>query len=865
MAELSAAAPAGVAASEQDVLLATKLHLPRPRPGFVPRPRLAVALGEGLARRLTLVCAPAGSGKTVMLADWARSAGRPVAWLSLDAADNDPVRFWRHVVAALDRARPGIAERVSPLLGPPAPPTFDGLVTALVNELDAEPSEAEVLLVLDDYHLIDAQTVHASLEFLVDHLPLGLHLVMASRSDPPLPLPRLRAGGRLTELRATDLRFTADEAAALLREATGGELPAAAVAALAARTEGWAAGLQLAALSLRGQADPAGFAAAFGGSHRYLLDYLTEEVLERQAEERRGFLLETSVLERLSGGLCDAITGRTDSQAILQQVEQAGLFLMPLDEVRGWWRYHPLFADLLRARLRQEQPSRIPALHRNAAAWSEEHGLADDAVRHALAAGEPVWAARLIEQNIDGLFLLGESTTVERWLAALPAELISSRPRLCLAQAFQAISRGDVEAIEPLLDAAEHALAVTPGVADEPFEPSAGRGASQLANIPAAIALGRAALAQLSGDAEGAMRFGRRTLAELGEGEWMLESITRGYLALAKWLHGELTEAERALSSAIAQAQAAGAATIAAWVCHHLGLVQRAQGRLDAAAATYQQALEITTPPGRPALPAAGIAYVGLAEVAYQRDELNAALRDVTEGVAACRQFPYAQPLATGLATLAWIRQASADPGGLDAIDQAGRVAPGPAVGLLNPVPAQRARLLLARGRLPRPPAGHRNTAWARMTSRPTRGSRSTWCWPGCCSPRTAPARRSRCWTECSRRRPPQDRAGSIIEIQALRALALAAAGDEDAARWMSWPGRSPWPARRAMSGCSPTRGRRWPRCWAGWSRPRRPTRPPPAASTLAAWPGCCGRSAARTTRKARGETPRRCRAWPSS
>ena len=779
MAELSAAAPTGVAASEQDVLLATKLHLPRPRPGFVPRPRLAVALGEGLARRLILVCAPAGSGKTVMLADWARSAGRPVAWLSLDAADNDPVRFWRHVVAALDRSRPGIAERVSPLLGPPAPPTFEGLVTALVNELDAEPSEAEVLLVLDDYHLIDTQPVHASLEFLVDHLPLGLHLVMASRSDPPLPLPRLRAGGRLAELRATDLRFTADEAAALLREATGGELPAAAVAALAARTEGWAAGLQLAALSLRGQADPAGFAAAFGGSHRYLLDYLTEEVLERQAEERRSFLLETSVLERLSGGLCDAVTGRTDSQAILQQVEQAGLFLMPLDEVRCWWRYHPLFADLLRARLRQEQPSRIPALHRNAAAWSEEHGLADDAVRHALAAGEPVWAARLIERNIDGLFLLGESTTVERWLAALPAELISSRPRLCLAQAFQAISRGNVEAIEPLLDAAEHALAVAPGVADEPFEPSAGRGASQLANIPAAIALGRATLAQLSGDAEGAMRFGHRTLAELGEGEWMLESITRGYLALAEWLHGELTEAEHALSSAIAQAQAAGAATMAAWVCHHLGLVQRAQGRLDAAAATYQQALEITTPPGQPALPAAGIAYVGLAEVAYQRDELNAALRDVTEGVAACRQFPYAQPLATGLATLAWIRQASGDPGALDAIDQAGQVAPGPAVGLINPVPAQRARLLLAQGDL---------AAAARWIQEHGLGPDDEPAYPRepeylmlarvlLAQDRPGPA--LALLDRMLAAADAQNRAGSIIEIQALRALALAAAGQE--------------------------------------------------------------------------------------
>ena len=350
------------------MLLATKLHVPRPRPGFVPRPRLAGALDEGLARRLILVCAPAGSGKTALLAGWARSGNRPVAWLSLDAADNDPVRLWRHVVAALDRARPGIAERVGLLLGPPAPPSFEGLVTALINELAAWPGEDEVVLVLDDYHLIDAQPVHVSLGFLLEHLPPGLHLVLASRADPPLPLARLRAGGQLAELRAADLLFTAEEAAALLRESAGADLPATAVAALTARTEGWVAGLQLAALSLRGQADPAGFVAAFSGSHRYVLDYLAEEVLDRQHEELRTFLLETSLLERLSGGLCDAVTGRTDSQAMLERVEQAGLFLVPLDEVRGWWRYHHLFADLLRARLQQQRPGRVPALHRAAAA-----------------------------------------------------------------------------------------------------------------------------------------------------------------------------------------------------------------------------------------------------------------------------------------------------------------------------------------------------------------------------------------------------------------------------------------------------------------------------------------------------------------
>ena len=326
MAEPLAVASAGVAAAERDVLLATKLHVPGPRPGFVARPRLARALGEGLARGLVVVCAPAGFGKTALLADWVRSGDHRVAWLSLDAADNDPVRFWRHVIAALDRARPGIGERVGPLLGPPAPLSFEGLVTALINELAAQPGDGEVLLVLDDYHLIDARQVHGALEFLVEHLPPGLRLALASRSDPPLRLPRLRAGGQLAELRADDLRFSADEAAALLREAMDTELPGAAVAALAARTEGWAAGLQLAALSLRGQADPAGFVAAFSGSHRYVLDYLAGEVLDRQREELRAFLLETSVLERLSGGLCDAVTGRTDSQAMLEQVEHAWRF-----------------------------------------------------------------------------------------------------------------------------------------------------------------------------------------------------------------------------------------------------------------------------------------------------------------------------------------------------------------------------------------------------------------------------------------------------------------------------------------------------------------------------------------------------------
>jgi LuxR family maltose regulon positive regulatory protein len=305
------AIPAESAVSDLDVLLATKLHVPGSNLGLVARPRLADQLDDGLERGLILACAPAGYGKTALLADWARRGRRPVAWLSLEVADNDPARFWRYVIAALDRACPGVGERVGPLLSAPALPSFERVLEALINDVAARLGDGEIVLVLDDYHAISSESVHASLRFLLEHRPPGLRLMLASRSDPPLELARLRGRGQLTELRAAELRFTADEAAALLQQMAavpGGALSDAAVAALAARTEGWAAGLQLAGLSLRGQNDVGGFVAAFTGSHRYVLDYLAEEVLERQGKLVRAFLLETSVLQRLSGPLCDAVS-----------------------------------------------------------------------------------------------------------------------------------------------------------------------------------------------------------------------------------------------------------------------------------------------------------------------------------------------------------------------------------------------------------------------------------------------------------------------------------------------------------------------------------------------------------------------------
>jgi LuxR family maltose regulon positive regulatory protein len=780
MADPSVAAPAGVAVSGQDVLLATKLHVPRPQPGFVPRPRLVQALGEGLARGRALVCAPAGFGKTALLADWARGDGRPVAWLGLDGGDSDPARFWRYAVAALDRARPGLAGRV----GPPPSRSFEGLVTALINELAAQPGPDEVLLVLDDYHLVDSGPVHESVAFLLENLPPGLRVVVSGRADPPLPLARLRARGQLAELRAADLRFTSEEAAALLGEAAGPGLPGTAVTALVARTEGWAAGLQLAGLSLRGQADPAGFAVAFSGSHRFVLDYLADEILDSQAGRVRAFLLETSVLERLSGELCDAVTGRAGSQAMLQDIERAGLFLVPLDEVRGWWRYHHLFADLLRARLLAEQPGRVPALHRAAAAWCDEHDLADDTVRHALAAGDAAWAARLVERNVEALLGRSEGATLRRWLSALPAESVRDRPRLCLAQAYGAAQGFQLEALEALLDDAERAYAVS---GDEPYEPSLGRpqGDSVLANVPAGIAFLRASLAGLRGNAALATGYDRQALAQLGEDDWLLRSFVRWNLAVVDWLHGRLGPAERGLAEVLAERRAGGEAFggfLPMRARHDLGEVQRAQGNLDAAAATCRQALDTAGESSQAAL--MGPAHVGLAQVLYERNELTAALDHATRGVRLCQQLAFTAALATGLAVVARIRHAHGDAAGArEAMGEAGRIGLSPQViTLFNPVPSQRARLLLAQGDVPAA-AQWTTAAGLSPDDEPQYPQEPAYLvLARVLLAQNEPGPALTLLQRLLDAAAGQGRTGSIIEIQALRALALAADGDHASA-----------------------------------------------------------------------------------
>jgi LuxR family transcriptional regulator, maltose regulon positive regulatory protein len=676
---------------EGDLLLATKTTVPRLREGRVARPRLLEQLRAATGREFVLVCAPAGFGKSTLLAEWVKGDRRPVAWLSLDEGDNDPVRFWRHIAAAMDRARPGVAERASLLVGGPTSSSFMPAVTALVNDL-AESTE-DVVLVVDDYHLIHAQHVHRSLEFLLDHLPGSLRLVMASRSDPPLPLARLRARGQSAELRAADLRFTHGEAAQLIAASTGLDLPEDVVVALGERTEGWVAGLQLAALSLQGRRDVEGFVEEFSGSHRYVLDYLTEEVLDRLSPDIRTFLLETSVLDRLSGALCDAILERRDSQLLLESVERANLFLLPLDDERRWWRYHHLFADLLRSRLARDDPARAAALHHAAAGWYERHGLPDDAIGHALAGGDHEWAAQIVETHLERhLWRRNEGATLERWLTALSPEVVRGRPRLVLGQAIVAVLGGRVDDVESLLAVVERAIPQAHGLV---YRPSVGRRSSIMTNLRACLALCRADLARARGDLQREAAFARAALAGTGESDDLLRAMARYHLAEVDWLTGKLTDSERKMSAILAEWANSDEWFVLLRVGLDLGALQRAQGRLGAALNTYRR---LESKAGTTASALAGMAQVGAAIVFYERDDLTEAATQAAAGVERCRRLVYGPPLVTGLITLARIRLALGDPAGAHAAIAEAETAM-PEIGDQRvPLGPRRAELMLATG-----------------------------------------------------------------------------------------------------------------------------------------------------------------------
>jgi LuxR family maltose regulon positive regulatory protein len=449
------------------MLLRTKLYAPPPRPDLVARPRLLARLDASLHARLTLLAASAGFGKTTLLSAWrAGPVGRdvPFAWVSLDSGDNDPIRFWHYLIAALADLHPGAGDEALALLAAQTPSEL--VVTALLNGLAALPEDA--LLVLDDYHVIEAPAIGQSLAFLIEHLPPHLHLVIASRSDPALPLARLRARGELVEIRAADLRFTPEEAASFLTGTRHLALNTVEIDALQGRTEGWIAGLQLAALSLQGREDTAAFVAAFTGSNRYIVDYLSEEVLLRLPAAEQDFLLRTAILDRLSASLCATMVGDggepstaqvAASQALLEHFEGTNLFIVPLDGERRWYRYHHLFADLLRARLDLRPSDEVAGLHRRAAEWYERHGLSTLAINHTLAAGAGEEAARLIEGQLDAMISRGELVTLLNWMEALPEAVVVAHPRLDIYRAALLTTQGHFDAAAARLQAVAAMLA----------------------------------------------------------------------------------------------------------------------------------------------------------------------------------------------------------------------------------------------------------------------------------------------------------------------------------------------------------------------------------------------------------------------
>ncbi len=629
-------------------LLATKLHVPRPRTRLVPRAHLVERLQQGMARQLTLVSAPAGFGKTTLLAQWLAENGLPVAWLSLEAEDNDPTRFLAYLIAALQTLDAQLGTTTLALLSTPQPPSPEVVLAVLISEVTSRDI-GDFALVLDDYHLITAESIQRGMTFLLEHLPPQLHLILATRADPPLPLARLRAQGQLTEVRTADLRFGAAEASAFLHEVMGLDLEASAIATLQNRTEGWIAGLQLAALSLQGRADVSAFLAAFSGSHRFVLDYLSEEVLARQPAVVQSFLLSTCILERLSGPLCDAVRGQEGSQAMLEVLERANLFVVALDDERRWYRYHHLFAEALRSHLRHTEPTLPPVLHRRASAWYEQHALPAEAVQHALAVPDVELAARLIEPIVLPVAFQGQLYTVLEWMNALPEALIRTRPFLCVYYAQVLTTTNQLEEAEARLQEAEQ------GIQEEVS-------ASQAQIILGWVLDIRADIALFYGDIARAISLAQQALALLSEAQVFpyasaLTTTIRTYL-----LSGDVTsDTEHAVAAAVAFIRTSdNLFTMVSSICL-LARLHILQGRLRQAAATFAQVAQVVPRPEVLHTMFSSLSYYfGLGDLLRQWDELEAAEQYLAQGMALIKETLTVEPFVAilGYSALARLQQA---------------------------------------------------------------------------------------------------------------------------------------------------------------------------------------------------------------
>ncbi|MCA9971107.1 MAG: NACHT domain-containing protein, partial [Anaerolineales bacterium] len=601
-------------------LLQTKLYAPRTRPLLIPRPRLIQKLNQGIHHKLTLISAPAGFGKTTLVSEWIAEEAWPTAWLSLDESDTDPVRFLTYFVAALQRIAPEVGQTILAGLQSPQAPPVASVLTNLLNEIAAMPQD--ILFVLDDYHRVEAKAVDEALAFLLEHLPPTLHLVITTREDPQLQLPRLRARGLLTELRAADLRFTETEAAAFLNDAMGLDLSPADVASLEARTEGWIAGLQLAALALQGHAahprpgEQSQFIQAMAGDNRYILDYLVAEVLQHQPDPIRHFLLQTSILNRLSGPLCDAVTGQANGSHILETLERTNLFVISLDDKRRWYRYHHLFADVLQAHLKREQPDAVPELHRRASLWYEQNNAPTDAIRHALQAQDFVRAADLIELAWPPIFNGIQPARWLNWINALPDEMIRIRPVLSAGFAWTLLDIGEPEAaearlydVEQWLNKASTAPPSAPLAEDSQQMVVANKKAFQ--SLPAATASARAYWALSLGDRPAAIQHAQRALELFPHEEHYQRGIAAQFLGLAYWTGGDLELAFQAMADSVANVRLAGNAYFQIVGMIFQAYIRMAQGRLQEAAVLYEQLLQLEAENERVLRSAADL-YIGL-------------------------------------------------------------------------------------------------------------------------------------------------------------------------------------------------------------------------------------------------------------
>lgn len=674
-------------------LLATKFHMPKLRAPLVHRPHLIERLQQAAEHPLTLIAAPAGFGKTTLLSAWLERAPFSAAWVSLDPADNDLTRFWSYTLTALDRAFPGCGATALSLLQSPQPPSMEAILTTVINTLSALPQE--MVLVWDDYHLISAPAIHTSVTFLLEHQPPQLHLIIAARADPPLPLARLRTRGQLIELRSADLRFLSEETTAFLTQLSGLTLSAEEITALETHTEGWIAGLQLAALSLQGRTDIPRFIKTFTGSHRYVVDYLVEEVLVHQPEPVQTFLLQTAILERMTGSLCEAVTGNVEGQVMLERLEQANLFLVPLDDERRWYRYHHLFADMLKQRVQKRMPDLVPELHRRASIWYEQHSLQAEAIGHALSALDFDRAARLVEQVAAVLiWKRGELSTLLGWLEVLPEQVKHAHPRLLLDHAWALLWSGQVTTLEPHLQVAEHVLAASTGSQLHVSHTARRTMQGELAAI-------RAELARQRGDVSGAIELAREALTSLPEDAQWLRGIVTGLLGGVYRLRGDVVAASRAYTETIRASQASDNVPVALIAMGQLAQLQAMQGQLHQASGTYQQALNLATRWGVTTLPALGVALVSMGEVLREWNDLDGAERLLLQGIECCQQRGgLAECALDGCLSLARVFQARGEmDGALRMIQRAEQI--GPDSHSAARVSASQAKLWLVQGNIP--------------------------------------------------------------------------------------------------------------------------------------------------------------------